>query len=138
MRTKQVLFSVMSLVLAATLSYTTGGGGRARASGTAGPTIPSKLANRINWGKPVFIDNFNGRQLNLKNWAIYDDPHADGIKHPRRTKSSVRVRSGSLELIGHHQKPYGYVSGGISSNLNQAYGRWVVRFRADAGAGYAP
>jgi len=48
------------------------------------------------------------------------------------------VRDGSLELIGHYQKPYGYVSGGISYNSNQTYGRWVVRFRADAGAGYAP
>lgn len=40
-----------------------------------------------------------------------------------------------LELVAHNQSPYGYVGGGVSLNRDQTYGRWVVRFRADAGAG---
>jgi beta-glucanase (GH16 family) len=98
-------------------------------------TVPA-TASKINWGKPVFTDNFSGTKLNLKAWSIYSDPTAKP-PHPRRTKSSVRVRGGSLELIGHRQKPYGDVAGGISYNTNQTYGRWVVRFRAEAGAGYS-
>ena len=101
----------------------------------------SRGARRImsnSWGQPVFTDNFSGTRLNQNNWSVYNDPHADGDHHPRRTKSSVRVLGGSLRLIGHFQKPYGFVSGGISYNTNQTYGRWVIRFRADAGSGYAP
>src|SRR5712691_6262066 len=90
-----------------------------------------------NWGQPIFTDNFTGTKLNQTAWSIYNQPHPTGTK-PRRTKSSVQVSHGFLNLIGHFQKPYGYVSGGISFNANQQYGRWVVRFRADAGSGYEP
>ena len=105
---------------------------------TVRPALISRPAALSNWGRPVFTDNFSGSKLNSKAWSIYNDPNPAGKNHPRRTKSSVRVSGGSLELIGHFQKPYGYVSGGISYNANQKYGRWVVRFRADAGAGYSP
>jgi beta-glucanase (GH16 family) len=108
----------------------------APASATMLSTAPRNPT--INWGKPVFADNFNGRHLNLRHWNIYDRPKASGVNQPRRTKSSVKVLNGSLELIGHYQKPYGYVSGGVSNKPNRTYGRWVVRFRADAGAGYRP
>jgi Glycosyl hydrolases family 16 len=99
-------------------------------------TLSARSAPFTDWGKPVFTDDFDGTTLNRK-WSVYNDPTATG-NDPRRTTASVKVRNGRLELIGHYQKPYGYVSGGISDNTNQTYGRWVVRFRADAGAGYAP
>jgi beta-glucanase (GH16 family) len=103
----------------------------ARSEITRSPSVP------ISWGKPVFVDTFSGTTLNLSRWYIYDDPHGkySGI---RRTRSSVQVRGGSLRLIGHYERPYGYVSGGISYNINQTYGRWVVKFRADSGPGYEP
>jgi beta-glucanase (GH16 family) len=116
---------------------TTAAAAQAGAPASAPATSPA-AASSINWGKPVFTDNFSGTKLNLKSWGVYNDPQANGTGDPRRTKSSVRVRDGFLELIGHYQKPYGDVSGGVANNLNRTYGRWVVRFRADAGAGYAP
>jgi Glycosyl hydrolases family 16 len=99
------------------------------------PAAPHRAASS-SWGKPVFFDTFNG-PLNLRHWSKYNDPWGtrSGVK---RTRSSVRVRHGSLELVGHYQSPYGYVSGGVSYNGYQTYGRWVVKFRADAGAGYEP
>jgi beta-glucanase (GH16 family) len=105
-----------------------------RTHGLSAPSTPAVT----HWGKPIFVDNFQGRKLNLKNWAVYNDPNPSRKPVPRRTKSSVKVRHGSLELIGHYQKPYGDVGGGISYNVNQTYGRWVVRFRAAIGAGYGP
>src|SRR5258708_2649181 len=107
---------------------------RVAAGTAAGQPASSVSASTINWGQPVFTDDFSGTTLS-KAWSIYDSPQV-APPTPRRTRSSVMVRDGSLELIGHYQKPYGYVSGGISYNSNQVYGRWVVRFRADAGAGY--
>ena len=109
---------------------------RADSESLASQSASSVSAGTINWGQPVFTDNFNGTTLSNA-WSIYNDPQV-APPAPKRTKSSVVVRNGTLQLIGHYQKPYGYVSGGISYNTNQLYGRWVVRFRADAGAGYAP
>lgn len=103
---------------------------------TAAPAIPAASAPAINWRQPVFTDNFNGTTLGPA-WDVYNDPGATPPT-PKRTPDSVRVRNGSLQLVGHYEKPYGYVSGGVSYNTNQTYGRWEIRFRADAGAGYAP
>ena len=89
----------------------------------------------INWGKPVFTDNFGGTKLG-KSWAVYNSPDPKNGS-PKRTPDSVRVRNGALQLIGHYQKPYGYVGGGVAYKGNQTYGRWEIRFRADAGAGYS-
>ena len=111
----------------------------------AGGNAPSIASTRTglaametvtNWGKPVFTDNFTGTTLG-KSWSVYDSPDAQPPA-PKRTLDSIRVRNGSLQLIGHYERPYGYVGGGVAYNTNQTYGRWEIRFRADAGAGYAP
>jgi beta-glucanase (GH16 family) len=102
-------------------------------AGAPGRTGVTAATTAVSWGAPEFTDNFNGTTLG-KSWSIYNSPDAK----PRRTKDSVRVSGGSLQLIGHYEAPYGYVGGGISYNTNQLYGRWEVRFRADAGEGYDP
>lgn len=134
---RKLYYLTTLLAVAGTAAYGLATGHRAGAVPGHQITLSARSAASTNWGKPVFTYDFNGTTLNHKKWSIYDDPTATG-SHPRRTTASVRVRNGRLELIGHYQKPYGYVSGGISYNGNQTYGRWVVRFRADAGAGYAP
>ncbi len=106
-------------------------GDSAKSAASYGPS------RSINWGKPVFATTFNGTRLNKHRWSKYDDPEGK-FSGWRRTKASVKVRHGSLEIIGHYQRPYGYVGGGVSYNFNRTYGRWVVRFRADRGAGYEP
>jgi beta-glucanase (GH16 family) len=85
-------------------------------------------------GQPELTQSFDGDTLNPDQWTVYNDP---GGSTPR-TLQSVTVAGGYLELIGHYQAPYGYVGGGLKSNINQTYGCWVVRFRADNGAGYEP
>lgn len=95
-----------------------------------------RSASSIYWGKPVFTDNFTGTTPG-KEWDVYNSPNAKSPT-PKRTPGSVRVRDGSLQLIGHYEKPYGYVGGGVADAVNQTYGRWEIRFRGDAGAGYAP
>jgi beta-glucanase (GH16 family) len=134
---RKLYYLTTLLAVAGTAAYGLATGHRAGAVPGHQITLSARSAASTNWGKPVFTYDFNGTTLNHKKWSIYDDPTATG-SHPRRTTASVTVRNGRLELIGHYQKPYGYVSGGISYNGNQTYGRWVVRFRADAGAGYAP
>ena len=108
----------------------------AAARGDNAQTIMVPSVRVANWGNPEFTDNFSGTALSTS-WSIYRDPDAKPPK-PKRTLDSVRVRNGSLQLIGHYEKPYGYVGGGIAYRTNQTYGRWAIRFRADAGAGYAP
>jgi licheninase len=75
--------------------------------------------------------------LDLRDWSIYTDPYGSRSGTPR-TQQSAQVGGGNLNLIGHYQSPYGYVGGGVSFKSYQTYGRWEVRFRADAGVGYEP
>jgi hypothetical protein len=89
-------------------------------------------------GKPVFIENFSGDTFDSNEWKIYNDPYGSPPSMTPRTVSSVTVAGGNLDLTGHYQAPYGYVSGGLASTVNQTYGCWEVRFRADDGAGYEP
>lgn len=130
----RMLSGATALILGTVLaSYS----GALAAAGSAPARLGSATGTTaINWGKPVFTDNFSGTVLG-KSWAVYNSPDAKPPA-PKRTPDSVRVRNGSLQLIGHYEKPYGYVSGGISDKTNRTYGRWEIRFRAGAGAGYEP
>lgn len=122
--------------------------GRASASETPGAKLvkpsPAKgtessiTFSRLNWGKPVYVDNFNRGKLNLNDWTVYSAPYGSPHSGTPYTSQSVRVAHGYLNLIGHYQAPYGFVAGGIADTHNQTYGRWVIRFRADNGAGYEP
>jgi len=137
---RPLLASFLSLFAVAAASPACGAtaAGYAKISRSATPSAQRlPLPRPINWGRPVFVDNFNGTKLNLARWYIYDDPRGKYSK-VQRTRSSVKVYGGALNLIGHYQRPYGYVSGGMSYLFNRTYGRWVVRFRADPGAGYEP
>ncbi len=124
-------------LLAGGLAYGSAGAHYVRVGDSAKSAASYGPSRSINWGKPVFATTFNGTRLNKHRWSKYDDPEGK-FSGWRRTKASVKVRHGSLEIIGHYQRPYGYVGGGVSYNFNRTYGRWVVRFRADRGAGYEP
>jgi licheninase len=98
---------------------------------------PAAAPDAIHWGKPIAVENFSGTKLNLKRWFVYDDPDPQP-GHPRRSPKAVRVRHGDLRLVGYVDPKLGDISGGIGDRVHQAYGRWVIRFRAGRGTGYAP
>lgn len=85
------------------------------------------------WGSPVVAENFNGTRLDPAKWVVYNSPN-DRVNP--RTSSATRLSGGALTLTG---GLYGGrdLSGGIASTLNQRYGRWEVRLKADRGVGYS-
>lgn len=94
----------------------------------------SAHADTTGWGAPALVENFNGSSVNTGRWMIY---HSPGAQTNPRTGKAATVSGGVLRLKGGR---YGGrdLSGGIASRLAQEYGRWEVRFKAEAGAGYTP
>lgn len=91
-------------------------------------------AQEQDWGSPVLVENFDGTSVDTGKWMIYHSPTAQ--TNPRTGRAST-VSNGVLRLKGGR---YGGrdLSGGIAGKLAQEYGRWEVRFRSEAGAGYTP
>ncbi|MEO3814077.1 glycoside hydrolase family 16 protein [Sphaerisporangium sp. B11E5] len=85
------------------------------------------------WGDPVFVENFDGTQIDRSRWEVYHSP--DARVNPR-TSQATSVHDGTLHMIGGF---YGGkdLSGGVANTLSQTYGRYEVRFRGEAGAGYS-
>ncbi len=84
-------------------------------------------------------DDFNGSRLDPTRWRVYDAPSTNGVSS--WTPDMVRVSGGELQIVGQGRDPSGRanVSGGLcwcSSKGFQTYGRWQIRARFDAGAGY--
>jgi hypothetical protein len=139
---KRVVAAGVGLVLACTVAAC---GGTDKDGGAAGvapsgewiaPT-PSggspKPGTAVNWGSPVYVENFNGSLNDL--WGVYDSP--DG--KPPRAREQIEVSGGMLHLIGSDNKRVGKdVGAGAAYYRDQKFGKWEVRFRVQAGAGYAP
>lgn len=90
--------------------------------------------------KVVLVDQFDGSRLDARLWGPYrGQPGGDpgGWWDP----SHVVVRDGLLNLETYQDPRFGrrWVSGGVSSAraLEQRYGKYLVRFRMDAGLGVA-
>ena len=94
----------------------------------------SAQAETTSWGAPALVDDFDGSSVNQSKWMIYHSPQA---RTNPRTGRAATVSQGVLRLKG---GMYGGkdLSGGIASKLAQEYGRWEVRFKSEAGAGYTP
>ncbi|MEQ4716054.1 glycoside hydrolase family 16 protein [Nonomuraea sp. B19D2] len=84
------------------------------------------------WGAPVLVEHFDGSTLDTGKWMIYHSPEA---RRNPRTGRATTVADGVLRLKG---GMYGGkdLSGGVATRLAQQYGRWEVRFKGEAGAGY--
>jgi len=94
---------------------------------------PPPAATTKGWGSPIFEDDFNESQLDGSAWGIYDSPD----ETPPRSAAAVTLDAGALNITGGINTQGKDVSGGVGSALNQMYGRWQVRFRVTAGAGYS-
>jgi endo-1,3-1,4-beta-glycanase ExoK len=82
-------------------------------------------------------DDFSGAALDRR-WGIYHSTFPNGSSW---VKSMVGVRNGELQIVGSGKNPTGKgnVTGGVcwcSAGGNQIYGKWQVRAKFDAGAGY--
>jgi beta-glucanase (GH16 family) len=88
--------------------------------------------------REVFADSFNGARLDPKHWHDYSGP-AGGDPATLWAPSHVAVRDGLL-VIGAYRDPDHagrWVTGGVATlpALARAYGKYLVRFRLDAGIG---
>jgi beta-glucanase (GH16 family) len=110
-----------------------------RVSGKASTPTAMPVGDVPGWHQ-VLADDFNGPSLDLTKWGAYEgQPGGDpgGWWDP----SHVVVRRGMAELQSYRDPRFGdrWVSGGMSSalGLKQTYGKYLVRFRVDRGAGIA-
>jgi Glycosyl hydrolases family 16 len=85
---------------------------------------------RPSWRR-VFFDDFSGSELDANTWFRYSGPGNAGVGW--RDPDQVVVDDGEVRIIG-----LGDVAGGIGHRQSQLYGKWEVRTRVDAGAGYGP
>jgi beta-glucanase (GH16 family) len=88
--------------------------------------------------RQVFADDFTGRHLNMSKWRLYWG-HPGGDPAGWWEPSHVRVAHGML-IVGAARDPARgerWATGGVSSSpgLVQTYGKYLVRFRMDAGIG---
>jgi beta-glucanase (GH16 family) len=87
--------------------------------------------NPAGWGSPVLVEDFNGSLSDA--WGVYDSPSGT----PARSNDMVSVSGGMLHLAGGVSPKYGKdIGSGVMYLPAQKYGRYEVRFRAMAGAGY--
>ncbi|MGI5490505.1 glycoside hydrolase family 16 protein [Microtetraspora malaysiensis] len=120
-----------------TTAGTTGAGAATGATGATGTgTAIGALAGQTTgpeWGAPILVEDFNGTWIDESKWGVYDSPNA---RTNPRTSRATSVSGGVLRMTG---GVYGGkdLSGGVASTLLQQYGRWEVRLRTEAGAGYS-
>jgi beta-glucanase (GH16 family) len=85
-------------------------------------------------------DDFTGPALDTSVWKAYDSTNPNGSTW---SSSMVTVTGGELRIAGVGRNPTGAgnSSGGLcwcGTGGDRLYGRWQVRARFDAGAGYGP
>jgi hypothetical protein len=112
----------------------------AGASTSAAPTTASPSASPSRSVDPnlVAAEDFTGAGVDLGRWGLYEHAHANGSFW---SPSMVRVADGELRVVGSGRNPTGAGnrSGGLcwcGADGSHTYGKWQVRARFDAGAGY--
>ncbi|MCK9893714.1 glycoside hydrolase family 16 protein [Frankia sp. AgB32] len=114
------------------------GAGRAPSAGAAAPaTAPAATgggaATGIVTGTLVQADDFDGSAIDTRKWFVYNSPNSGFARVPE----AVSVGGGFLKITGGYNSAGKDVSGGVSSLVHQAYGRWEARIRVERGAGYS-
>jgi beta-glucanase (GH16 family) len=103
-------------------------GGRAELD----PAVPAGTEAAARFGWPlVLADEFDGTALNPATWQPYSGGSA-GAQGQRRAENLV-VSDGTLKVTSR-----GLASAGMGWQPGQTFGRWEVRARTEAGAGYRP
>lgn len=117
-------------LVGASLGVTLGPASVAAAPG--GPVGPAgrKPLSRPVWGKPL-VEEFT--TFDPSRWYPYDKV---ANVRPRRDPALVSVSGGSLVLAGSVNENKEEVGSAVGDRFRQKFGRYEVRFRIDAGAGY--
>ncbi|GAB3701368.1 glycoside hydrolase family 16 protein [Mariniluteicoccus flavus] len=102
------------------LGLTLAGGGLAAAAPSAQAATAGEL---LDWGTPVWSDDFTAGSIDPNKWAVYSGPGHAG--NGRRLPELVGPWNGHLRITG---LPNGD-SGGLSMKFSQKYGRWEARAR---------
>lgn len=113
------------------------------ASPSPSPSVsssPSVSASPSRSVDPALVadDEFSA-PLDATKWSVYVSTHANGSSW---TAAMVQVAGGELRVEGVGRNPTG--AGNTAGGLcwcglgDRVYGKWVVRARFDAGAGYGP
>jgi beta-glucanase (GH16 family) len=126
---------VAALVSVLVVALRAPGGGAARSGGshpTPGPSqrAASEAAVRNGWTL-VAHDEFDGDALDEHLWSPYRGRTTADVG--RHDPDNITVSDGTLKLTSHSD-----TSAGLAWDEGQTYGRWEVRARSQAGAGYGP
>jgi beta-glucanase (GH16 family) len=140
-----LILAAIALTLYRSAAIQAKGGGRVSASSHAMPSHtvgpgrrePMPVGNLPGW-QQVFTDDFTGEQLDPAKWRLYwGQPGGDraGWYDPRH----ISVSDGMAVINAYRDPRDGgrWATGGMSSSpgLTQTYGKYLVRFRLDAGVG---
>jgi hypothetical protein len=123
-------------------SWSVGSGltGPGAADPPAAPALQPAVATPLGW-REVFRDDFSGTALDAGKWGTYSG-QPGGVPGGWWDPSHVVVGGGVAALRGYRDPNFGgrWVTGGMSSGrgLKQTYGKYLVRFRVDAGYGISP
>lgn len=79
----------------------------------------------------VVADEFDGGSLDQNVWDVYHGQTTGDVG--TQSPDAVTVGDGSLQISAR-----GNVSGGLSMDKGQTYGRWEFRAKAQAAVGYGP
>ncbi|HZG89252.1 MAG TPA: glycoside hydrolase family 16 protein, partial [Pseudonocardia sp.] len=96
------------------------------------PAVPAGSEAAVLGGWPLIAaDEFDAPVLDPASWFPYTGGAAGG--NGSRSEDSLSVADGVLTVTAR-----GLQSGGAAWSPDQTYGRWEVRARTEAGAGYRP
>ncbi|MEM7337695.1 MAG: glycoside hydrolase family 16 protein [Actinomycetota bacterium] len=93
-----------------------------------GPVCAPNSDGTVPW-LLVDEDTFDGDELDLDKWIVYNSPGNAGFG--LRRPSAIAVDNGLLVITAQMLNGY-LVSGGMAHKVDQTYGRWEFRVRTDA------
>jgi beta-glucanase (GH16 family) len=108
------------------------------ASAAIGPSGVAMPTASVSGWRVVFADDFTGSALYPGRWHKYNgQPGGDPAGWFDSTH--VSVSNGEVVIGGYRDPGDGgkWTTGGVGTTLAQAYGKYLVRFRFDAGTGVA-
>jgi beta-glucanase (GH16 family) len=97
--------------------------------GASGAHVASGAGGGGTTWHPAGGDEFNGSDLDMKSWDLYDSVGGFGTGY--RKPEAISQSDGTLKITAK-----GDVSGGMGQTIGQLYGRWEFRARTDPGRGF--